>query len=545
MKSGLDITFRFLAKTENRAAADILAATIKSNDTDLRRHTVESLLLRRETDGHMLVLKNLSRLSEEELRAAMKRPERLVRAITSMLSTKNPKAIKAACAFAKQLSLYDVIPVFCTALGKAPDATSKRELADAVVELTERYYQAVGKGCDSVMKRKDRDGLRSRIISGLEQSVKEVAKHRCNHIVEAYLILVKFDNASFRQSLYRSEEDLAKEIIHQMSTSTRGGVLRLLLSFMDDPRLPKDVSTALSSRVDARFLEYLFHSIIDRPGKNLSDTLIQFGHLAWAKPGHDVLDILDGKAQSGAITMLMLSAVDKDKKLDFIEWMLEEGKPEGRQAAAGALKKMDNTADVNELILKHLHDNDPLVKAPLITEVRPRGIMGAMRILISLVSDDMDDITNEALKEAMPEFTFRSYLSRFETLDNSIQQMVGNLVYRLDKDMTKELRNEMTVQSPVRRRRAVAAAAKVGAVAELEPVVITLLNDDDHTVRIAAAESLAAAKSVPSWNALCEAMFDRSVIVREAAERSIEMLGHSIREEMEKQQKETAGKGTF
>jgi len=267
--------------------------------------------------------------------------------------------------------------------------------------------------------------------------------------------------------------------------------------------------------------------------------------LAWAKPGHDVLDILDGKAQSGAITMLMLSAVDKDKKLDFIEWMLEEGKPEGRQAAAGALKKMDNTADVNELILKHLHDNDPLVKAPLITEVRPRGIMGAMRILISLVSDDMDDITNEALKEAMPEFTFRSYLSRFETLDNSIQQMVGNLVYRLDKDMTKELRNEMTVQSPVRRRRAVAAAAKVGAVAELEPVVITLLNDDDHTVRIAAAESLAAAKSVPSWNALCEAMFDRSVIVREAAERSIEMLGHSIREEMEKQQKETAGKGTF
>lgn len=542
MKNGLDITYRFLAKTENRAAADILAESIKSNDAQLRRHAVDSLLLRREPTGHMLVLKNVSRLTEEELRAAMKRPERLVRAITSLLNSKKSTATMAACEFAKQLMIYDVIPVFCATVGKTKDEASKKQLADAVVELTENYYQAVGTGCDTVMKRKDRDGLRARIVGGLDQAVKEYAKHKNEKIVEAYLILIKYDNASFRQTLYQSEEDLTKEIIRQMSTSTRGGVLRLLLSFMDDPKMPKDVSVALSSRVDARFLEYLFHSIVDRPSKNLGETLSQFDGLAWAEPDHPVMEELDGKAQQGAISMLMLSAVDNEKKLEFIKWMLEKGKPEGRHAAAKALKRMDNTAEVNELILKYLHDDDPHVKAPLITEVRPRGIMGAMRILISLVADKMDDVTNAALKEAMPEFTFRSYLSRFESLENEIQQVVGNLVYRLDKDMTKELMNEMTVQSPVRRRRAVSAAAKVGAVAELEPIVIKLLNDEDHTVRIAAAQSLADAKSVPSWNALRDAMFDRSVVVREAAERSIELLSHAIRDEMEKQQ-EAVGVG--
>ena len=47
-------------------------------------------------------------------------------------------------------------------------------------------------------------------------------------------------------------------------------------------------------------------------------------------------------------------------------------------------------------------------------------------------------------------------------------------------------------------------------------------------VRLAAAEALADCETETSWESLCDALFDRSVVVQEAAERSLMRISRSL-----------------
>jgi HEAT repeat protein len=70
----------------------------------------------------------------------------------------------------------------------------------------------------------------------------------------------------------------------------------------------------------------------------------------------------------------------------------------------------------------------------------------------------------------------------------------------------------------------------MGLLHDLEKVVIELLSDEDHMVRIAAAGALAECDTLPSWEALRDAMLDRSVAVQETAEKSLERICQSLSE---------------
>ena len=62
------------------------------------------------------------------------------------------------------------------------------------------------------------------------------------------------------------------------------------------------------------------------------------------------------------------------------------------------------------------------------------------------------------------------------------------------------------------------------AAQQMEPLVIGLLNDDDHIVRAEAARALAGCNSPLAQQALREVLMDRSATVREAAEQSLRRL---------------------
>ena len=116
----------------------------------------------------------------------------------------------------------------------------------------------------------------------------------------------------------------------------------------------------------------------------------------------------------------------------------------------------------------------------------------------------------------------------------------GHLVSKIDPDPAPRLAAEMEHLSPVRRRRAVLAAGAMGLIRGLEPSVIELLSDEDHMVRIAAAKTLADCDTMPSWEALRDALLDRSVIVREAAESSLHQICHSLDDHTVQQPEEIA-----
>ncbi|MDZ7620394.1 MAG: HEAT repeat domain-containing protein [Patescibacteria group bacterium] len=167
------------------------------------------------------------------------------------------------------------------------------------------------------------------------------------------------------------------------------------------------------------------------------------------------------------------------------------------------------------------------MRAEAVLQVRPRQILGAFSMLIRMVDDPSDEVI-AALRKAMPEFSFRKFLTSFDDMAPEPRQVAGTLVRKIDGDCLPQLLHEMDRPSPVGRRRAVLAALAMGMVSGLEKRIIELLSDDDHIVRVAAATALADCKSAPSWEALRDALLDRSFVVKEAAEASLQCISDAL-----------------
>jgi HEAT repeat protein len=74
----------------------------------------------------------------------------------------------------------------------------------------------------------------------------------------------------------------------------------------------------------------------------------------------------------------------------------------------------------------------------------------------------------------------------------------------------------------------------MGAVPDLEQAFVERMTDEDHVVRAEAARALGTCRSQAALEALGEARTDRSLVVREAVEESLELLQSCPTEPMPK-----------
>lgn len=537
MSDSLQSTFQYLADTENRAAVDVLTAALDCPYGPSRLGTLRALLERREPDGHAEVFRRIGQLDDKAREIIDDRPERLVRAAVEALKNDvDGKACPAVCAAVVTLRLYDALPAMVTAL-VAPQTDPRELLAQAILKLTELFYgelsgtaspaaggtaspAAGGTGEQRELKR--RDSVRVRVTAGLEDAVRKFHLHQQPETVEALLLVAKQNNVALRRLLQNPREAAHQTMLDVMADSSRGGVIRLLLGFMEDARMPLPVLRVIAQRCDERFVGHLLRKIGRRPSAAVAETLKRFTSIAWAKPGHPLFQQLDEEAQQGAVGMLAHSSMDRLHVLEMLGYLLFEGNPGGRRAAAEALAEFDG-AEADSVVIKALGDEDPQVRAQLIPQLRRRKIPGVFSLLVGLI-DTQDEAVLQALRKAMPEFSLEQFMANYDKMDERLRPTAGQVVKQIDRGVGSKLAEMLQGPSPVRRRRAVAAVAEMGLVDELEPLIAGLLSDDDHMVRIVAARALADSKSVPSWEALRDAMFDRSLLVKEAAERSLESI---------------------
>jgi HEAT repeat protein len=524
MSERLQATFQFLARTENGAALEILIAGLDYPHQTIRCNCVRTLLDRRSPEGHREVFRRLSSMDEQCREVVQDRPERLVGAATEALQNPSPQACRAACEAIASVRLYGVLPALTSVLADTKTAHAAL-LAQTALRLTELFYAELS-GVDDHPKRKRQESLRDRITSCLEYAVRKFHRHKRGEVVEAFLLVAKPTNATLRQLLQRPKESSHAPILGLLSSSLRGGVLRLLLGFLEDPQMPRVVRKVLSSRCDAKFVEHLLWTIGPKPSKVVTRTLSRFKSIAWAEPGNPLFDTLDDTAQAAAVRLMLASSIDRQKALEVIGHLLLMGKPGGRRGAAKALKHFDDPA-VSDLILQALDDEDAQVRASLLVQLRPRRIPDAYSLLVHMV-DSPEEEVKQALRKAMPEFTLGQFLPNVEAMDEELRPMAGHLVRKIDPDIVPQLAAAMEGLSPLGRRRAVVGASAMGLVQELEEAVIRLLSDEDHMVRAAAAKALADCKSMPTWEALRDALLDQSFVVQQAAEQSLEQISQYL-----------------
>ncbi len=445
---------------------------------------------------------------------------RMTLALRDAVLSNDLQMCRNGCLAILWFSEYDLVPALITAA--EDESHPNADLAAAtLVELADLLYAELA-GPRDYSNRRDPQLVRRHFTASLEGSLQRFMKHSRREVVVAFLVMASRDNAVLKQILQDPHNAAYLPLVDELLHNARGGVVRLLLSFLDDPHAPSSAIAVLARRSDVKFVQHLLRKIGFEPSAAAAQNLKRLDHISWVRHDDQLISGLDDAEQHSLVQLVMASGIKRLDVFKTIEYLLRHGKAGGRRAAALALAKF-NGAEANSLALHALEDTDPQVQAAILAQVRQRGIPGALLRLVEF-SDSPHEVVRQAARESLGEFSFDRFLAAFDMLDDQVRHSTGELVRRINPEAIGELVEEMQSRSRTRRLRAVGVAISMGVVPDVETAVIDLLSDDDHVIRSEAARALGSSNSATSRQALREALVDRSIVVQESAERSLRQL---------------------
>jgi len=515
---GLSTTFQVLARTPNEAAVRVLVSLLDSSEPRIRAEAVRALLLRRSNAGGMEILRRLDELDGACQEAVRARPGRLSGAMRDALLGSDPQMREKAAKAAVWFREYDLIPALLN-LVEGGERAQVELACQTMLELCEALSDVLAGRVDPA-DRRDPHLMRDHLLPRLEESVRHFDRHKRKEVIEAFLLLTQPNNSTLKLLLQETRSRTHSAVRDVLTRSERGGVMRLLLGYLEDPRAPLVVLCVLADRKDAAFLRRIFRKLAHGASEVVRQNLKRVKSFSWIPDALGRLDELDETAQYGAVRLVMHAGIPRAQAFAAVAYLLQFGRPAARREAARALAAFHGN-EANALAVKALEDVDPQVQANVIPHLRQRGIPGILSRLVACL-DSRHAVVRQAARTALSEFRFDRYLSAFDTMDEEVRRTTGLLVRKVDPRAVRLLEEEMYSPIRARRARALEMARAMGVVESLEDGIIQLLHDEDHLVRVEAAYCLGQCVTPQSRRALEEALADRSPAVQEAAAKALE-----------------------
>ncbi|MCL4190882.1 MAG: hypothetical protein KJZ87_03985 [Thermoguttaceae bacterium] len=485
MSDGLETTFRVLRETSNEAATPVLVAALDSPQATIREWALAAILARRSASGCRAVVNRLHTLAERPRRIVYQHQEAMAEAIREAILSADEQACSNGCLAAAWFREYEVMPTLVHALESG--SRHGELLGRTLVETADSLCRDLADP-NIDLRRGDPQLVRWRVLEDLERSVERFHLHQRAEIVTAFLLLVNRDNITLKRILLEPHHVAFAAVAEEFSQSASAGVVRLLLSFLDDPQAPSAALGMISRRCDERFLASLLHKLARESSPVQAHNLRRINSLAWIEDSLGIVAGLDEQAQRGAVRLFMGASVGRSYAFEIVKHLLLVGKPAGRRAAAEALADFCG-AEANELVLLGLEHEDPCVQAALVSQLRSRGIPGTLPRLLRLI-DSPHEVVQKAVRENLAEFSFARFLAAFDTLEAEVRRSTGLLVRKIDPQAIPLLVAELQSKLRVRRLRALEIAEAMEAVPAVARWIADLRFDQDIAVRTAAAAVL-------------------------------------------------------
>jgi hypothetical protein len=514
----LATTFKVLAKTDNKTAVRVLLPALDSPHTAIQEGALVALLNRREPAGQREILSRIADLPHHWKTLIHQNADRMTGVLRAALLDEDESLCLNACRAAVMFEDYEVIPALLAAMEKGSRAKADMA-AETLLQLAVGLYDEL----EHSRNRSDhRDPAWSRrhVMASLENAVQRFGRHKRREVVEAFLLLTDRKNAVLNQILRHPHHLCFLIMIDVFSKSEQGGVMRLLLTYLDEPRPPTAVLGVISNRCDPKFVRYLLRHLGLEFSPAVRQNLKRIENLAWLKSGGGIIDYLDNAAQLSAVHLIMAAGIPRNQAFATIKHLLLHGKPAGRREAANALANF-NGADANALVLSALDDADPQVQANILAHIRQRAIPGILPRLVQFM-DSPHLVVRRAAQQCLAEYSFPRFVNSFDMLDEEVQRSTGVLVKKVDPQTLPLLREELLAATRSRRIRGLQIAAVLELAEQVEPLILELLHDADPEVRSQAAQALAECRTPAGRRALTESLQDASPLVRQAAQRSLQ-----------------------
>ena len=523
MSDPLAKTFSLLAATANPQAVDLLLLALDGRDSAIREHAAVALLKRNSTRGHLEVIRRLNSLPPPVFVQIEKSAPQLAPAVRQGLLHGDSELRRNALDLIRSTQSFDQFGTLLDLLNH-DDAGLQDPAADAIRELVNALL-GQSRNTDAEGGRKplrDAVQIRQRILLQLDQACSRFPElKRPEIVVESILMLGDPEHGAVRNALGH-QNTACRELTHQLLvTSQHPAVMQLLLGFLSKNYPPPKILETIQSRDDLEFVCHLLRWLPARLGQTQQRNIKQITTLTWLGQPR-FLEMLPVALHQPLVEFVAATGLTSDEKLNLQQWLLRNGTPQGRLAAAHALASLDQQA-VQEIVFEGLDSDDAEVQAWAVSQLRVQKVPEALALLIGRLDSPLEAV-REAARAELSSFNLERVLNVFEQLDSQVCLNAGRLIEKVDPNCVAKLAAELA--SPIRKRRMRAArgAKALGVHQKLAPALIRMLGDTEPLVRRTVLEVLAGVPTQESIEAVQRHLDDESPRVREAAVRALAQL---------------------
>lgn len=515
--SGIEKTFQLFANTDNHAAVPVLVDALDSPYSEVREGALSALLHQRHAVAQRALVQRWRKFTPVQRSWIELSGISLEIAVRELIQSSDHEQFALGLEVLNQVPEYELIPTL--ALIVRDSGHSYRDSAgNTLVHLAASLRKDLRTGDKKV----GYEAVRSRAIESLGDCINHYQQHESVALLESFLVLVTRENQLLREAWNNTKHPAHTAIIRFLRHSSRPEIIDLVLSSLTEMHPSAPVLNIVGLRHDPAFMSELTARLQGNMNDNIRRNLARLNKVAWAEEHRNVLEKLNGLQQAAAVHMAVCTSIRSERMYELLLQMAGSQHSSGRLAA---LEELASYVDpqTNELILDAVSDPSAAVRAEALRQMRPRGIPGAIKLLLQHL-DSPQLVVQDTVRNSLAEFNFPRFLSAFDKMSPDAQKNTGRLVRGIDVNTQRLLANEMVDDASYRRLRALKIIEVMDNHLDMETDLIKALQHEDHFLRAESARLLGRCPSSASVTALRQAMLDRNVRVRENAEASLRRI---------------------
>ncbi|MBI1247537.1 hypothetical protein GC197_06780 [bacterium] len=515
--SGIEKTFQLFAKTDNHAVVPVLVDALDSPYSDVRELALSALLEQRHAVAQRALVDRWKRFTPVQRSWIELSGISLEIALRELIHSGDSEKFNLGLEILNQVPEFELIPTLAMIV-RDQGNTFRDSAGSTLVNLAATLRKKLrSEGIQANV-----ESVRNRAIDSLGDCIRDYEHHESLPILEAFLVLVTRENQLLREAWNNAKHPAHAAIIRFLRHSSRPEIIDLVLSSLTDMHPAAPVLQIIGMRHDPAFMSEL----TSRAQGTLNDTvrrnLSKLQRVAWAEEHCHVLEKLNGLQQAAAVHMAMATSLGSDRLYDLLVMIAKSEDANGRLAAMEELASYVDP-QTNELILGAIRDPNSAVRAEALRQLRPRGIPGAIKLLLQHL-DSPQLIVQDTVRKALAEFNFPRYVAAFDKMSPDARRNSGRLVRGIDVNTQRLLAEELNSDAAYRRLRALRMIEIMENHVDMEADLIKALQHEDHFLRAESAKLLGHCSSSTAVKALRSAMLDRNVRVRENAEESLRKI---------------------
>lgn len=495
-------TWEILTRSPNESAVVVLSAGLQVGAEEVRRQAMLSLLKRPELAARKAILANwkyLSSQDREHLRTCGKDLNPAARDIFSSGTIDDKRSLLDA---ANELKLpgilADLLPYVCN------ETHPLHEPACAcMLGVCDHWGQ---------LARSERDvpSARMPMLQTMYGSLANFANHECLIVVDAWLLLVNWDDSLQRGLMSDPRNEAYRPVLKRLGESTHPSILQLLGGYLWRSATPKSVLSILAER-DEPELAIAIAKLLDE-----TLTPIALRKLRDMPPMACFTRLNEQMEQVPLETRrrlwLMLAAASNDFKR-ILEAALKLAKAGGAEARATAAEMIRTCRkqDLEQLVVA--------IQTSTSSIGEDSSLGAAIEQLTGwLASPSL--VLRKSASEFFQEFTLPRLLEKIRRWPTPLCRAMASIVKLTEEELVGQIVTEMQSPAPKRRMIALQATQLLDISKSVSAQLLPLLDDPRLDIRVRVIDVLSALGHEVLEDLMPQLLNDASTDIQEAAERA-------------------------